>query len=105
VHSKTLWIVLTVLWVLFLLPSAGIAMFAPMMFDAPGSTQSPPTIALFVCVVILPVLWAVGAIAPWIFRNASWSVWLFLIPIADVAAIVSIAFILETFCKGSLTCR
>ncbi len=103
--SKTLWTVLSVLWVVLAAPSAFLALFAPMMFDAPGSTQSPLTVALFAGVLALPVLWLLGAALPWIFRHAAWAAWLFLIPLLDVVALGTIAILIERLCAGNFTCK
>ena len=104
-NNKVLWIILTVLWVLFAMPSAFMAMMSPMMFDAPGSTESPLTVAASILVVALPLAWLIGAGIPWIFFKKPWGIWLFAIPLVDVAAIVIVFVLMEKYCNGSLTCK
>jgi ABC-type sulfate transport system permease subunit len=97
-------IVLSSLWVLAGLVSALFAVTSVFMFDAPGATSNPITIALFVAVVLLPFAWFVGAALPWIFQRWPFGKWLFLLPLADLAAIVSLVVALQAFCSGDFAC-
>jgi hypothetical protein len=104
--NKPLWIVLTVLWVLFGLGSVAFALTSFFMFDAPGSTDSPLTVMLFCLVLTSPLFWLAGAIAPWVFRRW-WSRagLLFVLPVVDGGAIVIALVLLQMFCGGSFACR
>lgn len=104
-NNVTLWIVLTVLWVLFAIPAGFMAMMSFFMFDAPGSETNGLTIALFWCVLVGPVFWVIGAGVPWIFRRTPYGIWLFLIPFVDLAAIVVVVILLQSLCGGSFSCH
>ena len=41
------------------------AMMSPMMFDSPGSTQNPFTLALFASVISFPIVCLVGIVGAW----------------------------------------
>jgi hypothetical protein len=105
VMHRTLWIVLTVLWIVLGVLSAFGAFASLFLFDAPGSETSPLTIALFWCMVINPVLWFVGAGVPWLFRKKRIGAWLFLIPFVDVTAILIVFVAIDQFCSGALSCH
>ena len=97
-------IVLSSLWVAAGLISTFFAFMSAFMFDAPGSTSNPLTIALFVSVVLLPIAWFVGAALPWAFQRRPFGNWLFLLPLADLAAIASFLTALQVFCRGEFAC-
>jgi hypothetical protein len=99
------WIAASVFWLIAALLSSGAAMMSFMMFDAPGSTSSVPTIVLFACVLTLPLFCLAGAILPWLFRSRRSAKWLFLIPFIDAGAIVAMFGFLQLFCGGNFTCR
>lgn len=53
------------------------ALFSPMMFDAPGSTQNPFTVALFLSVISFPVVCLLSIVVSWVLyaldrRRAAW---------------------------------
>jgi hypothetical protein len=103
--NRTLWIILTVVWIAAGLGSAFLALMSVFMFDAPGSTSSRLTIALFFATVALPIFWFVGAVLPWIFRSKSYAKWLFLLPFVDVTAVVVIVAAISQFCSGNFSCQ
>ena len=85
--NNSLWISLTAFCVVASVPAAGIAMMSMMMFDSPGSAQNHSIWALFDTVAALPVSLLIGAGVPWIFRRTRFGIWLFAIPLVNVAAI------------------
>lgn len=103
-HGMAFRIVLSSLWVVAGLVSVLFAVSSVFMFDAPGSTSSPITIALFGTAVLLPFAWFVGAALPWVFQRWRFGMWLFLLPLVDLAVIVSLVVALEAFCGGQFTC-
>jgi hypothetical protein len=103
--NKVVWIVLTVFWVLAGCASTLGAMMSVMLFDAPGSTESRLTVALFWCLLALPFSWFLGAGLPWLFRSKGFGKWLFAIPLVDVAAIVGVFVAIDQFCGGALSCK
>lgn len=42
------------------------ALFSPMMFDAPGSTENPFTVALFLSVISFPVVSLLSIVISWL---------------------------------------
>jgi hypothetical protein len=74
------------------------------MFDAPGATSNPLTVALFLAVALFPIAWFVGAALPWFFQRTPFGKWLFLLPLAHLVAIVSLFAALEAFCGGEFAC-
>jgi len=104
-QNKTLWIVLTVVWILAGVGSAFLALMSVFMFDAPGSESSPLTIALFVCMVVLPGFWFLSAGIPWLLRTRTFATWFFLLPVVDLAAIVALFAAIEQVCGGMLACK
>jgi ABC-type sulfate transport system permease subunit len=103
-HGMAFRIVLTSLWVIAGLVSALFAVTSVFMFDAPGAASNPITIALFFAVILLPILWFVGAALPWAFQRRPFGKWLFLLPLVDLAAIGSLIAALEGFCGGQFAC-
>jgi hypothetical protein len=103
--NKTVWIVLTILWALAGFVSVFAAMMSAMLFDAPGSTESRLTVAIFCCLVALPFCWFLGAGLPWLFRSKGFGKWLFAIPFVDLAAIVALFVAIDQYCAGMLSCK
>ena len=103
-NNKTLWIVLTVLWVLAAIPSAFMAMMSAFMFDAPGSEKNPIVWALMWSMVALPVAWILGAGIPWIFYKRGWGLWFFAIPLLNVAELGVAFILLDRVCGGQFSC-
>ena len=98
----------TVLWWIAAVPGAGVAVMTPMMFDAPQSVESAPTIALALAVVSFPILAALCPVFAWVMyalkfpRAARVLIYLPFIPVVGVALSVAV---IEFACAGSLTCR
>jgi hypothetical protein len=103
--NKTVWIVLTILWALAGCLSIFASVMSVMLFDAPGSTESHLTVAVFWCMAALPFCWFLGAGLPWLFRNKAFGKWLFAVPFVDVAAIVALFIAIDRFCDGMLSCK
>jgi hypothetical protein len=103
--NRTFWLVLTILWITAGVVSAFLALTSIFMFDSPGSESSPLTIALFVCMIVLPAFWFAGVGAAWVFRSKVFGKWLFLVPLADLAAIGIVMGAIGQFCNGSFACR
>jgi amino acid transporter len=103
--KNALWTVVTVVWVIVALLACAPAMMSFMMFDAPGSTSSVPTIVAFASTLTLPLFFLAGAIVPWCFRKKRIGKWLFLIPFVDVVAVIATFVFLAVFCGGNFTCR
>jgi len=103
--NRTLWIILTVLWVLMAVPSALFAVTGVMIFDSPGAEENPLTWWLFWCAVVLPFAWLLGAGTPWIFYKRRWAGWLFLVPFVDVAIVIFVWAWLDRFCGGGFACK
>jgi hypothetical protein len=104
-NNKTLRIVLSVLWAIAGLVSLLPAVMSVMLFDAPGSTESQLTWAVFWCLAALPFCWFVGAGLPWLFRSKRFGIWLFAIPLLDLATIAGLFVAIDRVCGGSLSCR
>ena len=64
--DRTRLILSTVLGLAASVPGCGAALMAPMMFDAPGSLESRPTVALALLVVSFPALAVLCPMAAWI---------------------------------------
>ena len=103
--NRTLWIVCTVVWLLAVVPAAGGVMMSFFLFDSPGSTDSPYTLALFFSLLALPFFCVAGAGIPWLFHRSRVGPWLFLIPLLDVAAVCTCFVLISTRCGGMLACR
>lgn len=63
------------------------ALMSPMMFDAPGSTNNPPVILLFLSTLSFPVVCLLGMISAWVtfgMRQNRGAFWLSLLPILPI---------------------
>lgn len=92
---KTWLIAATVFYSIALLPSLGLILIAPMLFDAPGSEHNKALLVVFNCLLMLPVVIIVALAGMWIWykRGAKRIALAFsLLPVADVLLII-IAFI------------
>jgi hypothetical protein len=77
------------------------AMFAAMMFDAPGSERNQPTRILALSVVTLPVSCLIAIGLAWFFRDrGSASLWLFLLPLLNVVTGAAALFWISAFQGG-----
>jgi hypothetical protein len=103
--NRTLGIILSVLCgiagVVSLLP----AVMSVMLFDAPGSTESGLTWAIFWCLAALPFCWFAGAGVPWLFRSKRFGIWFFAIPFLDLAVLGGLFVAIDRFCGGMLSCK
>ena len=103
--NKTLGIVLSVLWGIAGLVSLLPAVMSVMLFDAPGSTESKFTWAIFWCLVALPFCWFLGAGLPWLFRTKGFALCLFVLPFLDLALIGALFVAIDRYCGGMLSCK
>ncbi len=99
------WWVATAFWLLVAIPALLAAAMSFMMFDAPGATDSPLTIALFISTLVAPLFCLLGAVVPWLFRSKSFGKWLFCIPLIDLAAFTIVFVAIDHYCAGSLVCK
>jgi len=98
----------TAIWWLAAVPGAGVAMMAPMMFDAPGSLESPLTVAAALLIVSCPVLAALCPVLAWGAFALSWrraALVLILAPILPVAGVAGVVGAMALVCGGSLVCH
>jgi hypothetical protein len=80
-------VLLTVLLGILAVVGAIPAMFAPMMFDAPGSEKNVATRILAVSAMTWPVSCVVAIGLAWFLRGrGDASLWLFLLPLLNVVA-------------------
>lgn len=103
-QRKLLWIVASVCLIGLALVSLMPVMMVPMMFDAPGSETSSLTIGMALLVAAFPLFCLIGAGLPWLFRRRKRAAWLFLLPLADVAAIIAVIAAMQFACQGRLAC-
>lgn len=79
-----IWLIVeTIIAVPIMLVGAMMALFSPMLFDAPGSSSNPPVVLLFVSVVGFIPVCLLGLICAWIaaaLRRAQLALWLSLMP-------------------------
>ncbi len=88
------------------------AMFTPMMFDAPGSTESTVTVVTALAVLLFPlVCWgsATGLVVVRVLAKRSGyrrglAVFLGLAPVLSGMAVVACFVVLSVFCGGAFTC-
>ena len=81
------------------------AIMSPMMFDAPGSTQSPLTIALFATVVSFPVVCLAGIVGAWILYakdRPGWARVFIHLPLVNLAVLAIVVAILVIAYQGEL---
>lgn len=101
-------IVASVVFVLGLLPVAALLMFAPMMFDAPGSEQSIYPWLIIGSLLIYPLCVLLGLGLAWTARargDASAARRALLVPLLGVALIVASVALLQVVCAGQFACR
>ena len=98
----------TIIWWLTAIPGVGMAMMAPMMFDAPGSQNNLMVVALAVSVFTYPVAAILAPILAWVAYGLSWprAAWiLILAPLLPMAAVFISFAVLEFGCGGMLSCH
>ncbi|PWK29240.1 hypothetical protein LV89_00080 [Arcicella aurantiaca] len=97
---KTAVIIINIIFLLILIPSAMSAIMSPMMFDAPGSDKSTKTWILFSCMVVLPILIIIAQIISWIaFFKQNYKLAMLIngIPTIDILLIGVLFFIMSSF--------
>ncbi len=105
---KTVALVVNVLFALSLLPWAVAGFVSFFLFDAPGSTQSIPTVALAWSIWLYPLLVISGCLLSfWFYRAKSyrWALGMCGIPGVGMVVISVAAMALVVFCDGQLSCR
>jgi hypothetical protein len=97
---KTAVIIINIIFLIVLIPSAMSAIMSPMMFDAPGSDKSTKTWILFSCMVILPILIIIAQIISWIAffkQNYKLAMMINALPTVDILLIGILFFIMSSF--------
>ena len=67
--TPTLPLVVTFVWGILMIPGLFSLLFAPMMFDAPGSMGNPVTYLMILLVASFPLLCAVSIAGSWMIWN------------------------------------
>jgi hypothetical protein len=97
---KTTIIIVNVIFLIGLIPSAFGAILSPMMFDAPGSEKNTQTWLLAGCVFALPILIIITQIISWIaFSNQNYDLALKInaLPTADILIIAFLFLTIGNF--------
>ncbi len=117
--AKIIGIVALGVWLPLALISLLPVLMSVMIFDAPGSTTAPLTIALGLSIVSFPLLAVAGAAGAALVgfaakraetdeayrRERNKALLLALLPLASVAAVAICVGLIQLFCGGSLVCR
>lgn len=101
-------IIINIIFGLALIPACVMAMFAPMIFDAPGSQNSSLTWFLFYAILSFPVLIVISIVATWIFyftRHYKLAFWISLMPLLSVGWMVLAFALLQTLQGGNFRGR
>lgn len=99
---KTATIIINIIFILLLLPGAGMAVMSPMMFDAPGSTENKLTILTATSIFTFPIVIIIAQIISWIFfANGNYKVafWIALLPVVNIT-LITIGFTLIQILQG-----
>lgn len=104
--------------VLLVLASAGFGLglladlvmllFSPMMFDAPGATESIYPWLIVFSLMLNPIFVLIGMLAAWrAFNSSDYSVALrrLLIPLTGAGLVIGSFVALEVICDGEFACR
>ena len=100
-------IIISIVWFISLFPALFMAMFSPMIFDAPGSETSSWTIAAASAMLSYPLVAVLGIIFSWVFfvKNKLKTALVFsLLPVVWIGLNISIWVCIELFCDGKFTC-
>ncbi|MEM6298432.1 MAG: hypothetical protein AAF740_07070 [Bacteroidota bacterium] len=100
---KTAVIIINIIFLLLFLPSLGLLMPTVMMFDAPGSTESPYTIFTAISFVLIPVGILVAQGVSWYFfaqKSYATAFWFSLVPLIPVLCAVLGFVLIEVFQGG-----
>lgn len=95
-------IIINIIFILLLLPAAGVAMMSIMMFDAPGSESNKLTIFTATSLFTFPVTIIIVQIISWIFfasGNYKVAFWTALLPIIHIILII-LGFVLIEILQG-----
>ena len=82
------------------------AIMSPMMFDSPGSTQNPATLALFASVASFPLACLTGIIGAWILYakgRAGWARVFIHLPLINLALLAIAVAVLAVLYQGELS--
>ena len=89
-----LWIIIVdIIWGLIFLPSLGVCMMSPMMFDAPGSADSPFAMPLLYSVLAFPVsiiVAIIGSLISYSLKKLKLAVLFTLLPVLDFIVAVGL---------------
>lgn len=100
-------IIASIVWFLSLFPALFMAMFSPMMFDAPGSENSSWTIAIVAGILSYPVVTVLAVLVSWFLfvkKKHKASLLVSLIPLVWILINILLWIDIEIFCDGSFTC-
>ncbi|QIE60582.1 hypothetical protein G5B37_13705 [Rasiella rasia] len=100
-------IIASIVWFLSLFPALFMALFSPMMFDAPGSESSTWTIAAATAMLTYPVVTVLSIVVAWLLfvrKKHKWSLCISLLPIVWIVINILIWVAIEIFCDGSFSC-
>ncbi len=104
---KTVALATNVLFALSLLPWALAGFVSFFLFDAPGSTESAPTVALAWSIWLYPLLVLSGCVLSFVFYRAKsyrWALGMCGLPAVGMLAMCVAALVLVAFCDGQLSC-
>jgi len=105
--TKTRIITYNIIFGLLLLPSLFFSVMSIMMFDAPGSENSPYTIMLFISVISFPLLVILSIPASWVFykfQKYSTSLMVALLPLLSIISYAIFLCLLIVMCDGKFVC-
>lgn len=98
-------VISTVVFGLLLIPGLWISAFSFMLFDAPGTSESPFVISLFISIISFPVL-ALFSFSSWIFffyKKYKAAVLISLLPFVSLIMAGTLFAVSEIFFGGNLT--
>lgn len=100
-------IISSIVWFFSLFPALFMAMFSPMLFDAPGSESSFWTIAISSAMLSYPLVTILSIIFCWVFfvkKKLKASLVVSLAPLVWIGVNMLLWVCLEIFCDGRFTC-
>ena len=100
-------IIASIVWFITIFPALFMAMFAPMLFDAPGSEDSNWTIAAAGGIVSYPLIAILAILLSWLFFVKKKHRVAFIVSLVPLVWIILNMFIwvaIEVFCDGSFSC-
>lgn len=90
----------TVVWVLAGLFGLLLAGFSVMIFDAPGSTENPGAILLFLSIVSFPPACALAILAAWVLFSTNklrYACWSTLLPLVNPLLAAFAIYVVDTY--------